>query len=103
MERASRDIVLVGGGLAGATAAESLRQHGYDGTITIVGEEREPPYERPPLSKDLLLGEGIVEDVYVHPRNFYVENGIDLLIDDAATRCHPRRSPRRTPRTGAGT
>jgi Pyridine nucleotide-disulphide oxidoreductase len=48
--------VIVGASLAGAKAAETLRQEGFDGPLTLIGEEAERPYERPPLSKDYLLG-----------------------------------------------
>src|SRR5438270_14042321 len=51
-----REIVVVGGGVAGTRAAETLRQDGYDGALTIVGAERHAPYHRPPLSKKLLTG-----------------------------------------------
>ena len=53
----TRRIVIVGGGLAGAKAAETLREEGFDGTVTLVGDEPERPYERPPLSKEYLRGE----------------------------------------------
>ena len=49
--------VILGAGLAGASAAVALRDHGYDGTITLVGQEPHPPYHRPPLSKEYLRGE----------------------------------------------
>ncbi|OBI12563.1 pyridine nucleotide-disulfide oxidoreductase [Mycobacterium sp. E2327] len=55
--RQLKDVVVVGGGVAGTRAAETLRQEGYDGALTIVGAERHAPYHRPPLSKKLLTGE----------------------------------------------
>ncbi|HSL33726.1 MAG TPA: FAD-dependent oxidoreductase [Candidatus Limnocylindrales bacterium] len=71
-------IVIVGGGLAGARAAEALRKDGYEGAITELAEEPERPYIRPPLSKDYLRGEKEREKVYVHPEAFYAEQRIDL-------------------------
>lgn len=71
-------IVIVGGGLAAARAAESLRSDGYEGSITILGDERELPYLRPPLSKEYLRGESERDKVYVHPATFYAEQRIDL-------------------------
>jgi 3-phenylpropionate/trans-cinnamate dioxygenase ferredoxin reductase subunit len=71
-------IVIVGGGLAGARAAEALRKDGYEGAITQLAEEPERPYSRPPLSKDYLRGEKEREKVYVHPEAFYAEQKIDL-------------------------
>jgi 3-phenylpropionate/trans-cinnamate dioxygenase ferredoxin reductase subunit len=70
--------VIVGAGLAGAKAAEALREEGHDGPIVLVGEEPERPYERPPLSKDYLRGESEREKAYVHPAAFYDEHDIDL-------------------------
>ena len=55
--------VLVGGGLASATAAENIRKHDPDGSILIIGSEPHPPYHRPPLSKEYLRGEAKAEDV----------------------------------------
>jgi 3-phenylpropionate/trans-cinnamate dioxygenase ferredoxin reductase subunit len=71
-------IVIVGGGLAGARAAEALRKDGYEGAITQLAEEPERPYIRPPLSKDYLRGEKEREKVYVHSEAFYAEQRIDL-------------------------
>jgi 3-phenylpropionate/trans-cinnamate dioxygenase ferredoxin reductase subunit len=70
--------VIVGAGLAGAKAAEALRDEGFDGSIVLVGDEPELPYERPPLSKDYLRGESPREKARVHPEDFYSANGIDL-------------------------
>ncbi|MEO8207611.1 MAG: FAD-dependent oxidoreductase [Chloroflexota bacterium] len=71
-------IVIVGAGLAGARAAEALRKAGYEGTVTLLGEEPVRPYLRPPLSKDYLYGKAELEQVYLHPEAFYAEQRIDL-------------------------
>ena len=71
-------FVIVGGGLAGAKAAETLRTEGFDGEIVLFGDESEVPYERPPLSKDYLLGKKPRESAYVHPAEWYAENSVDL-------------------------
>jgi 3-phenylpropionate/trans-cinnamate dioxygenase ferredoxin reductase subunit len=71
--------VIVGAGLAGAKAAEALREEGFDGRIVLVGTEPEPPYERPPLSKDYLRGESPREKARVHPDGFYASHDIELL------------------------
>jgi 3-phenylpropionate/trans-cinnamate dioxygenase ferredoxin reductase subunit len=70
--------VIVGAGLAGAKAAEALREEGFDGPIVLVGSEPERPYERPPLSKDYLRGESEREKAYVHEPEFYEAGGIEL-------------------------
>jgi len=71
-------FVIVGAGLAGAKAAETLRTEGYDGRILLIGAEPERPYERPPLSKGLLLGSASHESVYVHPADWYAEHDVEL-------------------------
>ena len=71
-------FVIVGGGLAGAKAAETLRAEGFTGEIVLFGDESEVPYERPPLSKDYLLGKKPRESAYVHPAGWYAENSVDL-------------------------
>jgi 3-phenylpropionate/trans-cinnamate dioxygenase ferredoxin reductase component len=72
--------VIVGASLAGAKAAETLREEGFDGRVVLVGAESERPYERPPLSKDYLRGEVGREKVYVHDEGFYGEHGIELRL-----------------------
>ena len=79
------DIVVIGGGLAAAAAVETLRDAGHDGTITLVTEEPEHPYERPPLSKKVLTGESEPDVAYVHPAGFYDEHDIALVVGDAVT------------------
>jgi 3-phenylpropionate/trans-cinnamate dioxygenase ferredoxin reductase subunit len=69
--------VIVGASLAGARAAETLRDEGFDGRIVLIGDEPERPYERPPLSKDYLRGEAESKP-YVHNQEFYAERDIDL-------------------------
>lgn len=73
-----QSIVIAGAGLAGAKAAETLRDEGYTGALVLVGEEAERPYERPPLSKDFLRGEAERESVHVHEPGFYADHDIDL-------------------------
>ena len=77
-------FVIVGASLAGAKAAETLRQEGFDGRVVLVGAEDARPYERPPLSKDYLRGEVGREKVYVHDEGFYGEHEIDLRLGRTA-------------------
>ncbi len=80
-----RNVVIVGGGLAGAKAAETARAEGFDGAITIVDDEPHRPYERPPLSKGFLAGEMPEEDVYVNPAEAYDDLDIALPLNDPVT------------------
>jgi 3-phenylpropionate/trans-cinnamate dioxygenase ferredoxin reductase component len=73
------DFLLVGGGLAGASCASELRKRGADGSILLVGREPEPPYERPPLSKEYLRGDASRADAYVNEPSWYEENSVELL------------------------
>jgi len=73
-------IVIVGAGHAGGRAAEALRGAGFKGEVLLIGEERHPPYERPPLSKELLAGTIDVEKIYVRPPAWYGEHGITLRL-----------------------
>jgi len=78
--------VIIGGGLAGAKAAEALRDKGYDGTVVLIGAEAHLPYERPPLSKGYLAGSDDRDSVFVHDREWYDDKNVDLRIDVTATR-----------------
>lgn len=78
-------FVIVGAGLAGAKAAEALREQGFTGRIVLVGFEEHLPYERPPLSKDYLAGTKDLEKVFVHPRQWYDEHDVELRLGDAVT------------------
>jgi len=73
------DFLLIGGGLAAASCASELRKRGADGSVLLIGREPEPPYERPPLSKEYLRGEAERADAYVNPPSWYEENGVELL------------------------
>ncbi|MEA2428618.1 MAG: 3-phenylpropionate/trans-cinnamate dioxygenase ferredoxin reductase component [Thermoleophilaceae bacterium] len=75
---ADRTFVIVGAALAGAKAAETLREEGFDGRVILLGDEHERPYERPPLSKDYLRGESPRDKAYVHEAGFYEEHDIEL-------------------------
>jgi NADPH-dependent 2,4-dienoyl-CoA reductase/sulfur reductase-like enzyme len=84
-------FAIVGGGLAGAKAAEALRDGGFDGELVLFGSEPERPYERPALSKGYLLGKDTRDSVFVHPADWYPEHSVDLragvtvaMIDPAA-------------------
>jgi NADPH-dependent 2,4-dienoyl-CoA reductase/sulfur reductase-like enzyme len=78
-------FVIVGASLAGAKAAETLRDEGFDGEIVLIGSEQERPYERPPLSKGYLLGNDERDSVYVHPADWYAKHDVDLRLGVTVT------------------
>jgi 3-phenylpropionate/trans-cinnamate dioxygenase ferredoxin reductase subunit len=82
---APRRIVIVGAGLAGAKAAEALRGKGFDGSVTLVGDEPHRPYERPPLSKEYLAGKAERDSAFVHPEAWYAEHSVELRTGTAVT------------------
>ncbi|MEU4291658.1 FAD-dependent oxidoreductase [Kribbella sp. NPDC026596] len=77
--------VIVGASLAGATAAQALREEGFAGRIVLVGDESELPYERPALSKGYLLGKDERAKIYVHEEPWYAEHAVDLLLERRVT------------------
>ncbi len=81
----SRRFVVVGASLAGAKAAQTLRKAGYEGAITLVGEEPVRPYERPPLSKEYLRGEAGRDQLFVHGEGFYRAADIELRVSERVT------------------
>lgn len=85
----NKSIVIVGGGQAGAEVARNLRQGGFAGSIRIFGREALPPYERPPLSKALLLGKVEAERLMLGGREAYEKNGIELFTDSHVTSIDP--------------
>ncbi|SOE09724.1 3-phenylpropionate/trans-cinnamate dioxygenase ferredoxin reductase subunit [Streptomyces sp. 2323.1] len=86
---ANTAFVIVGASLAGAKAAQTLREEGFDGPVVLLGEESERPYERPPLSKGYLLGKDERETVYVHPPKWYAEHDVELRLGTTVTAIHP--------------
>jgi NADPH-dependent 2,4-dienoyl-CoA reductase/sulfur reductase-like enzyme len=79
-----RHVLVVGAGLGGLRAVEGLRREGFDGRITLVGEEREPPYDRPPLSKEVLTGGRAPETTYLRPAQKLAELDVELLLGQPA-------------------
>jgi NADPH-dependent 2,4-dienoyl-CoA reductase/sulfur reductase-like enzyme len=77
--------VIAGASLAGAKAAETLREEGFDGEVVLLGTERELPYERPPLSKGYLLGKAERDSIFVHPLDWYPDHDVDLRLGVTVT------------------
>ena len=93
-------FVIVGGGLAGAKAAETLRAEGFDGEVVLFGDEADRPYERPPLSKGYLLGKAERDSAFVHSADWYDSHGVDLRNGVTVTAIDPAA---RTVASGGGT
>ena len=94
------DVLIVGAGHAGAQAAIALRQRQFAGTVALLGDEPEPPYERPPLSKDYLAGEKAFERILIRPAAFWSERDVAMLtgtrvvsVDPAAHAVSTANSP----------
>jgi 3-phenylpropionate/trans-cinnamate dioxygenase ferredoxin reductase component len=80
-----RTFVIVGAGLAGAKAAETLRDEGFDGRVVLLGSEAHRPYNRPPMSKGYLRGEAKPDEVWVHEEGYYGAQGIELRLGRIAS------------------
>jgi 3-phenylpropionate/trans-cinnamate dioxygenase ferredoxin reductase component len=93
-------LIIVGGGMAGAIAAQTLREEGFDGSITLLSQEPNLPYERPPLSKDYLQGNADRDSIFVHPESWYAEHAVELSLGGAVTSLDPAA---RTVATTTGT
>ncbi len=78
-------VVVVGAGQAGASLVAKLRAVGFEGNITLIGAEKVPPYQRPPLSKAYLLGDMTEERLYLRPADFYADQNITLRLDTRVT------------------
>ena len=82
-------FIIVGAGLTGAIAAQTLHEEGFDGKITLLGQEPNAPYERPPLSKDYLQGKADRDSIFVHPEPWYAEHAVELSLGSAVTSLDP--------------
>lgn len=82
-------IIVVGAGQAGASLVAKLRNEGFEGQITLIGEETAPPYQRPPLSKAYLLGEMELERLYLRPESFYADQNITLRLGASVSAIDP--------------
>ncbi len=91
------DFLLVGGGLACATAAETLRTRGAEGSIMMLSAEQLPPYHHPPLSKRFLLGNENEAQLFIHPESFYRDHAIDLQLNNPVLAVDPSRQSVTTP------
>jgi len=83
------DVVIVGAGHGGAQCAIALRQNGFEGTVAMIGRESEPPYERPPLSKEYFAREKTFDRLYIRPPQFWAEKDIDLRLGVEVTAVDP--------------
>src|SRR3546814_19805842 len=83
------DVLIAGGGHGGAQTTIALRQAGFEGSIAIVGAERDLPYERPPLSKDYLSGTKSFERLLIRPANFWTERNVRTLMGRQVTAVFP--------------
>jgi NADPH-dependent 2,4-dienoyl-CoA reductase/sulfur reductase-like enzyme len=86
---ADQTFVIVGGGLAGAKAAETLRAEGFTGRVILIGDERDRPYERPPLSKGYLLGKEERDSVFVHEPAWYARHDVELHLGQTVDAIDP--------------
>lgn len=89
MTSRNEGIAIVGAGQAGLQTAMSLRQHGFEGSVAIIGEEAHPPYQRPPLSKKYLAGEMSAERLALRPPAFFADAGIALELGRRVTAVDP--------------
>ena len=83
------DVVIVGGGHGGAQVAIALRQNGFEGSIEIIGRDPNPPYERPPLSKEYLAGDKTFDRILIRPEQFWADKGIGLTLGETVTKIEP--------------
>ncbi len=83
------DVVIVGAGHGGAQCAIALRSNGFTGTIAMIGREPEPPYERPPLSKEDVAREKTIDRLYIRPPDFWREKDVELILSTEVTAVDP--------------
>ena len=83
------DYVIIGGGLAGASAVQGIRELDMKGTVLLIGAEKHLPYDRPPLSKKLWTGKKTVDEIFLHDRDFYGKNSVTLSLSTRVTSVDP--------------
>lgn len=83
------DVLIVGAGHGGAQAAVMLRQLGFSGTVAMLGDEPEPPYERPPLSKEYMAGDKTFDRILIRPESFWAEKNVDLILNSRVSKVDP--------------
>ena len=81
--------IVIGAGQAGAEVVSKLRAEGYEGRVVLIGQENYLPYQRPPLSKKYMAGEMALERLFLKPKEFYQDKGIELLIGQSALKINP--------------
>jgi 3-phenylpropionate/trans-cinnamate dioxygenase ferredoxin reductase subunit len=86
---ADQTFVIVGASLAGAKAAQTLRAEGFTGSVILIGDETDRPYERPPLSKEYLLGKAERDKAFVHDASWYPANSVELMLGTTVTAISP--------------
>src|SRR5690606_12776470 len=84
-------VVIIGAGHAGGMASGFLRQYGFDGEITLIGDEPYLPYQRPPLSKAWLKGQAGLEDLYLRSEQFYPDQKVTARLNTRVTSIDPER------------
>jgi len=89
-------VIIIGASHAAAQTCVSLRQGGWEGAITVIGDEVELPYHRPPLSKDFLSGQKTIEDILIRPADVYTNANIDMRLGDRVTEVNPKTRQIRT-------
>lgn len=99
-EHRHTDFLLVGGGLASAMAAETLRREATESSIVLISDEQVVPYHRPPLSKHFFISDTPPPTAFVHPESYYREQEIDLLLGTRATAVDPKSQVVQTDRSG---
>jgi len=92
--------IIAGGGLAGASAIEGIRERDKKGGILLIGVERHLPYDRPPLSKKLWFGKKKVQDIFLHDQKFYDQNGVTLLLGESVASFDPKQKTMETSNGG---
>src|SRR5688500_1792975 len=80
MSQQAYSYIIIGAGLAGASAVEGVRQVDQQGSILLIGAERDRPYDRPPLSKQLWSGAKSVEEIFLHDEEFFEKHRVDLRL-----------------------